>query len=68
MKRKLVIFILALSTTVSAFNGLASFLAAQPDLAETAPITIAMAGPKIKPTPTPPPPPPPLPEGGSWGG
>ena len=66
MKRKLVTLLLALTTFLSAFSGLASLLATGPESAETTPITVAGAGPDIKP---PLPTPPPLsPNGGSWGG
>ena len=63
MRRKLIILFVALTTFLSAFGGLASFLATEPD---SAPIAVAEAGPELKPPP--PPPPPPSPNGGSWGG
>ena len=69
MKRKLIILILALTTSLSVFSGLASLLATGPNPAETAPITIAEVRPNVKPPKLPKPPPPPLtPNGGSWGG
>ena len=37
MKRKLIILVLAVSTSVSVFGGLASLLAAQPEVPEKAP-------------------------------
>ena len=66
MKRNMIILVVALTTFLSAYSGLASLLAAGPDSAGTAPIAVAGAGPDIKPPlPTPPPP---SPNGGSWGG
>ncbi len=41
MKRNLIILILALSTSLSVFSGLAALLATGPDSADTAPITVA---------------------------
>jgi hypothetical protein len=71
MKRKLIILILALTTSLSVFSGLASLLTTGPNSTETAPISVAEAGPNIKPPvkpPVGPPPPGPSPNGGSWGG
>ena len=67
MKRKLIIFILALSTSLPVLSGLASLLATGPDSTETTPITVAMTGTNNGPRPGPPPPGP-SPDGASWGG
>ncbi len=68
MRRKLIILILALTTSLSVFSGLAALLATGPDSAETAPVTVAEAGPKTGRPPGPPPGGGPSPNGASWGG
>jgi hypothetical protein len=67
MKRKLIILFVALTTFLSAFGGLASFLTTgPPNPAETSPVTIAATGPDVGPSDGGPPGP--TPDGQSWGG
>ena len=71
MKRKVIIFLVALSTCLSTVSGLAALLTTGVNPAETTPIAVADSGPVVKPPVKPPVGPPPpglLPNGGSWGG
>ena len=76
MKRKSIIFLIAATTFLSGFGGVAAWLAGAPAPVESEPAPILIAGnPETVITPDPPPPPDPDPkddggqtEGNSWGG
>ena len=74
MKRKSIIFLIAATTFLSGFGGLAALLAGAPALVEKEPAPILIAGdPELVLTPVPPPSPDPKDgggqtEGNSWGG
>ena len=73
MKRKSIIILVAATTFLSGFGGVAALLAGAPAPLEKTPAPILIAGnPEEAPTPLPPPPPGPKDggqtEGNSWGG